>query len=63
MLTALSSCLKRKALESFEKYCNIWKLKVNTGKTKVVVFSKGKMKNCNAFKINDQKWTSIHTCT
>jgi hypothetical protein len=27
-------------LKLFEHYCNIWKLKVNVSKTKIVVFSK-----------------------
>ena len=29
-------------LKLFEHYCNIWKLKVNISKTKIVVFSKTK---------------------
>jgi len=28
----------QKALDSFNKYCNTWKLKVNTSKTKVIIF-------------------------
>ena len=30
----------QKTLTAFENYCNNWKLKANTSKTKVVVFSK-----------------------
>jgi hypothetical protein len=32
----------QEALSAFEKYCNIWKLTVNTNKSKIVVFSKKK---------------------
>jgi hypothetical protein len=34
----------QEALSAFEKYCNIWKLTVNTNKSKIVVFSKKKYK-------------------
>ena len=30
-------------------YCDIWKLKVNVAKTKVVIFSKGKSKDTPIF--------------
>ena len=33
----------QKQLDSLNEYCNIWKLKVNVGKSKVVIFSKGRM--------------------
>ena len=33
------------ALIYFEEYCDIWKLKVNTSKTTIVIFSKNKVKN------------------
>ena len=39
-------------LKLFEHYCNIWKLKVNISKTKIVVFSKKKSKqnfSCEMF--------------
>ena len=32
----------QEAISAFEEYCNIWKLTVNTNKTKIVVFSKKK---------------------
>ena len=32
----------KQILKLFEHYCNIWKLKVNVSKTKIVVFSKKK---------------------
>jgi hypothetical protein len=34
----------QEAISAFEEYCNIWKLTVNTNKTKIVVFSKKKYK-------------------
>jgi acyl-CoA synthetase (AMP-forming)/AMP-acid ligase II len=36
---------------AFEEYCNIWKLTVNTNKTKIVVFNKKKYKTNVVFKI------------
>ena len=30
-------------LNSFQDYCSIWKLKVNTDKSKVMVFARGKL--------------------
>ena len=33
------------ALDAFESYCSLWKLKVNTSKTKIVIFSKRKVKD------------------
>ena len=39
---------------AFEEYCNIWKLTVNTNKTKIVVFSKKKYKTNVVFKIYGQ---------
>lgn len=32
----------QEALNTYEQYCENWKLKVNTSKTKIVVFSKGR---------------------
>jgi hypothetical protein len=39
---------------AFEEYCNMWKLTVNTNKTKNVVFSKKKYKTNIVFKIYGQ---------
>ena len=36
-------------LQTYEEYCNIWKLEVNTSKTKVIIFSKDNNSN-NEFK-------------
>ena len=32
-------------LNCFSEYCDTWKLKVNTSKTKVLIFSKGRQPN------------------
>jgi hypothetical protein len=46
----------QEAISAFEEYCNIWKLTVNTNKTKIVVLSKNKKKHKTnvAFKIYGQ---------
>lgn len=44
----------QKTLTAFENYCNNWKLKVNTSKTKVVVFSKRRFRSNFIFKIYGQ---------
>lgn len=45
----LQSCLN-----SLQTYCDFWKLKINTDKTKVIIFSVGKTKKENIqFKLND----------
>ena len=38
------------ALDSVHMYCNDWKLHVNTSKTKIVIFSKGKVRKYPDFK-------------
>ena len=42
-------------LSHFENYCELWKLKVNTNKTKVMIFSKRKSRNNPTFKINGEE--------
>ena len=37
------------ALNYMNNYCNTWKLEVNIAKTKVVVFSEGKIRNIPAY--------------
>jgi hypothetical protein len=44
----------RGSTPAFEEYCNIWKLTVNTNKTKIVVFSKKKYKTNVVFRIYGQ---------
>lgn len=43
----------QKQLDSLNNYCNIWKLKVNVDKSKIVIFSKGRLPNNMSFKYND----------
>ena len=33
----------QKSFDVFSEYCELWKLNVNIGKTKILVFSKGRM--------------------
>lgn len=42
------------ALKSVYDYCTIWKLTVNVTKTKIVVFSRGKVRNIPVFKLGDK---------
>ena len=43
----------QKCLDNFNEYCQIWKLKINVSKSKVLIFG---CRNCNAFEftIGDQ---------
>lgn len=43
----------QRALTCFQEYCDIWK-QINTSKTKIVIFSKNKIKNDYGFKIYDK---------
>lgn len=54
MLLSESAEELQRALACFEEYCDIWKLKINTSKTKIVIFSKNKVKNNYGFKIYDK---------
>jgi hypothetical protein len=53
-LMAESSDGLQKTLNCFEKYYDLWKLTVNTTKTKVVIFSKKKVGQNQSFKIKGQ---------
>jgi hypothetical protein len=53
-LMAESSDGSQKTLNCFEKCCDLWKLTVNTTKTKVVIFSKKKVRQNQSFKIKGQ---------
>ena len=35
----------QKALNAMQRYCDMWNLKINASKTKIVIFSKGKLRN------------------
>ena len=45
----------QKCLNSMHNYCNLWKLNVNETKTKVLVFSKGKIRNIPRFYYGDKE--------
>jgi hypothetical protein len=44
----------QKALDSMYEYCNIYKLQVNRSKTKIVVFSRGKIRKVPHFTYGDK---------
>ena len=44
----------QKALDGVREYCDRWALKVNTDKTKVVIFSRGKVRRYNSFNFGDE---------
>ena len=41
------------SLNVLNEYCNIWDLKVNASKTKIIIFSRGKVKKLPVFTLND----------
>ena len=45
----------QKQLDSFSDYCDIWRLKVNVEKSKIVVFSQGKTPNNLKFNFNGKQ--------
>ncbi|MCG8112265.1 MAG: reverse transcriptase domain-containing protein [Candidatus Thiodiazotropha taylori] len=47
------------ALIEFENYCELWKLKVNISKTKVVVFSRGKYDKSISFVFQKEKLETV----
>lgn len=54
MLMILPSNLQN-TLNLFQEYCIKWKLKVNIDKTKVMIFSKGRLPTNIHFKYGDKK--------
>ena len=59
----------QKSFDVFSEYCELWKLNVNIGKTKILVFSKGRMTQrrflCNDIPIENVKsfcYLSIYSC-
>ena len=53
IILAESAADLQKSLNSLKDYCNEWNLSVNTSKTKVVVFSRGKIRNKPVFYFGD----------
>lgn len=57
----------QEALNTYEQYCDTWKLKVNTSKTKIVIFAKGRQPRYNfTFKnealevVNEYKYLGLY---
>ena len=51
------------ALDAMLRYCNLWKLSVNTSKTKIVIFSRGKTRNLPEFSFNNFKLDIVEDFT
>lgn len=49
----------QQALDGMSDYCRLWKLSVNTEKTKVVVFSRGKLRNKPVFHFNNSPLEAV----
>ena len=45
----------QKALDGLHEYCNRWSLKVNTDKTKIIIFSRGKITRFKSFNFGEEK--------
>ena len=54
LVLAESDIQLQKALDGLHNYCNKWSLKVNIDKTKVIVFSLGKITRYKSFKFGEQ---------
>jgi hypothetical protein len=61
VLMAESSADVQNQLNSFQDYCSIWKLKVNTDKSKVMVFSRGKLPRNLNFSLNGEKLEIVNS--
>lgn len=48
------------ALDAMSEYCNRWKLKITVAKTKVLVFSRGKIRNVSVFQYDRQNVQVVH---
>ena len=53
LILAESASQLQEALKSLNAYCNRWSLKVNLDKTKVIIFSKGKIRKHKSFAFGD----------
>lgn len=51
----------QKQLDALYDYCEIWKLKVNIDKSKIVVFTKGRLPNSLSFKYNNVELEIVKT--
>jgi hypothetical protein len=48
------------ALDIFQTYCEFWKLEINIAKTKMMIFSKRKMKQNFDFKLKGRNIEVVH---
>ena len=53
----------QKALDIFQEYCNLWKLSVNSSKTKVIVFCKRKGRHNYIVKLNGAELDIVDSLT
>ena len=51
------------SLDIFHSYCKMWNLQVNANKTKVMIFSKRKVRQHIEFYLNGQKLEIVDTFT
>ena len=51
------------ALNSLQEYCNTCGLKINVKKTKVMIFSRGKVRNFRRVTINDRELERVDEIT
>ena len=51
IILAKTACDLQKALDALSDYCKQWKMTVNASKTKIIIFSRGKIRNKPLFKI------------
>ena len=51
IILAKTACDLQKALDALSDYCKQWKMTVNASKTKIIIFSRGKIINKPLFKI------------
>ena len=53
----------QKALDIFQEYCKLWKLSVNSSKTKVIVFCKRKGRQNYIVKLNGAELEIVDSLT
>ena len=51
------------SLDAMQSYCNIWELNINTSKTKIVIFSGGKVRNFPKFNFRNSSIDVIDNFT
>ena len=52
----------QQASDALSDYCDKWSLRVNVGKTKVVVFSRGKIRKMPAIKYKERSLEVVFEC-